>query len=48
MSLTNTGWWTWCGRKPDGYVYGPEKSGLGLEVDWETMEAATIHRLSFP
>ncbi len=31
----------------DGYVYGPEKPGLGLEVDWEAMGAATIHHLSF-
>ena len=33
--------------QPDGYVYGPEKPGLGLDVDWEAMEAATIHHLSF-
>lgn len=34
--------------RPDGYVYGPEKPGLGLEVDWEAMESETIHHLSFP
>ncbi|MCH8089749.1 MAG: mandelate racemase/muconate lactonizing enzyme family protein [Chloroflexi bacterium] len=27
----------------DGYVYAPQKPGLGLDVDWEAMEAATIH-----
>ena len=32
---------------PDGYVYAPEKPGLGLDVDWQAMEAATIHHLSF-
>ena len=31
--------------QPDGYVYAPTGPGLGLEVDWEAMEAATI--LSF-
>ena len=29
--------------QPDGYVYAPPGPGLGLEVDWEAMEAATIH-----
>lgn len=28
--------------QPDGYAYAPKGSGLGLEVDWEAMEAATI------
>ena len=32
----------------DGYVYAPEKPGLGLDVDWEAMEHATIHSLTFP
>jgi L-alanine-DL-glutamate epimerase-like enolase superfamily enzyme len=38
-----------CGMKEvirtqaDGYVYAPEGPGLGLEVDWEAMQAATIH-----
>ena len=31
--------------QPDCYVYSPTSPGLGLEVDWEAMEAATI--LSF-
>ena len=29
--------------RPDGYVYAPRGPGLGLEVDWDAMEAATIH-----
>ena len=29
----------------DGYAYAPSGPGLGLEVDWDAMEAATI--LSF-
>ena len=29
----------------DGYVYGPKKPGLGVEVDWEAMDAATILRI---
>ena len=32
----------------DGYVYAPEKPGLGMDVDWEAMEHATIHSLTFP
>ena len=31
--------------QPDGYAYAPVGPGLGLEVDWEAMEKATI--LSF-
>ena len=31
----------------DGYVYAPDKPGLGLDVDWEAMEHATIHSLTF-
>lgn len=31
--------------QPDGYVYAPQGPGLGLEVDWEAMEAATIHTI---
>ena len=31
--------------QPDGYVYAPKGPGLGLEVDWEAMEAATIHSI---
>ncbi len=30
---------------PDGHVVAPSGPGLGVEVDWEAMEAATIHRL---
>ena len=30
----------------DGYVYASESPGLGLEVDWDAMEAATIHTIS--
>jgi len=29
----------------DGYVHAPSKPGLGYEIDWPAMEAATIHRL---
>ncbi len=29
--------------QPDGYVKAPQGPGLGLEVDWEAMQAATIH-----
>ena len=28
--------------QPDGYAYAPQGPGLGLEVDWEAMEEATI------
>ncbi len=28
----------------DGYVYAPRGPGLGVEVDWNAMDAATIHR----
>ncbi len=27
----------------DGYAYAPAGPGLGLEVDWEAMDSATIH-----
>ncbi len=30
---------------PDGHVAAPSGPGLGVEVDWDAMEAATIHRL---
>ena len=30
---------------PDGHVAAPPGPGLGVEVDWDAMEAATIHRL---
>jgi L-alanine-DL-glutamate epimerase-like enolase superfamily enzyme len=30
--------------QPDGTVRAPEGPGLGVEIDWEAMEAATIHR----
>lgn len=26
----------------DGYVYAPQKPGLGVEIDWDAMQAATI------
>jgi L-alanine-DL-glutamate epimerase-like enolase superfamily enzyme len=29
----------------DGYVTAPTRPGLGYEIDWEAMEAATIHRI---
>ena len=29
----------------DGYVHAPQGPGLGLEIDWPAMEAATIHSL---
>ncbi len=31
--------------QPDGYVYAPQGAGLGLEIDWDAMRAATIHEL---
>ena len=31
--------------QPDGLVYAPEKPGLGLDVDWAAMEAATLHSI---
>ena len=31
--------------QPDGYVVAPAGPGLGVEIDWDAMEAATIHRL---
>ena len=30
----------------DGIVEAPRGPGLGLEIDWEAMEKATIHSLS--
>ena len=30
----------------EGYVQAPTKPGLGLEVDWEAMEAATFHQFT--
>ena len=30
----------------DGIVEAPKGPGLGLEIDWEAMEKATIHSLS--
>lgn len=32
---------------PDGRVTAPDGPGLGVRVDWDAMEAATIHRLVF-
>ena len=29
----------------DGYVQAPEQPGLGYAVDWDAMQAATIHQL---
>lgn len=29
----------------DGHVYAPDGPGLGVEIDWDAMEAATIHKL---
>jgi L-alanine-DL-glutamate epimerase-like enolase superfamily enzyme len=29
--------------QPDGYVYAPTGPGLGLQVDWKAMDAATIY-----
>ena len=28
--------------QPDGYVYAPQGPVLGLEIDWDAMQAATI------
>ena len=32
---------------PDGTVTAPDAPGLGVRVDWDAMEAATVHRLVF-
>lgn len=32
--------------QPDGYVYAPTGPGLGIELDWEVLEKATILKLS--
>ena len=29
----------------DGYVNAPKGQGLGYQIDWQAMEAATIHRI---
>ena len=29
----------------DGYVDAPQAPGLGYQIDWDAMDAATIHRL---
>ncbi len=31
--------------QPDGYVYVPQGPGLGIELDWDAIEAATIFRM---
>ncbi|MDA1313730.1 MAG: mandelate racemase/muconate lactonizing enzyme family protein [Acidobacteria bacterium] len=31
--------------QPDGHVVAPSGPGLGVQIDWPAMEAATIHRL---
>ena len=31
--------------QPDGHVYAPTKPGLGLDIDWDAMQAATIHHI---
>ena len=31
----------------DGQVTAPDAPGLGVQVDWDAMEAATVHRLVF-
>ena len=31
--------------KKDGYVYGPEKPGLGVEVNWDRMGSKCIHSI---
>ena len=31
--------------QPDGYIYAPKGPGLGVQVDWDAMEAATIYKL---
>jgi L-alanine-DL-glutamate epimerase-like enolase superfamily enzyme len=28
--------------RPDGYVYAPEGPGLGLQIDWDAIKAATL------
>ena len=30
----------------DGYVHAPTKPGLGLDVDWPAMKAATFHEFT--
>ena len=30
----------------DGYVEAPKGPGLGVEIDWDAMDAATIHTIS--
>ncbi|MFP6768241.1 MAG: mandelate racemase/muconate lactonizing enzyme family protein [Planctomycetaceae bacterium] len=32
---------------PDGKVTAPDGPGLGVGVDWDAMDAATVHRLAF-
>jgi L-alanine-DL-glutamate epimerase-like enolase superfamily enzyme len=32
----------------DGYVYAPRRPGLGVEVDWGAMDAATVYRFESP
>jgi L-alanine-DL-glutamate epimerase-like enolase superfamily enzyme len=29
----------------DGYVYAPEGPGLGLQIDWDAVNAATVLRI---
>ena len=31
---------------PDGHVQAPDSPGLGLEIDWPAMQAATVHELA--
>ncbi|MDP7014900.1 MAG: enolase C-terminal domain-like protein, partial [Pirellulaceae bacterium] len=30
----------------DGFVEAPQGPGLGVEIDWPAMDAATIHKIS--
>lgn len=32
--------------QPDGYVYAPQKPGLGVDIDWDAMQAATVHEFT--
>ncbi len=33
--------------QPDGYVHAPQKPGLGVEIDWDAMDKATVWKWEY-
>lgn len=32
----------------DGYVHAPDGVGLGVDVDWDAVEASAVHKAGYP